>query len=71
MKKGSWKNNSQQRLFILDAKLVINFRKLKKYTLNFFLEALCVDINLIFKKFVKLNILIYEKLRKIWEVNIN
>ena len=71
MKKGSWKNNSQQRLFILDAKLVINFRKLKKYTLNFFLEALCVDINLIFKKFVKLNILIYEKLRKIWEFNIN
>ena len=64
IKKGSWKNNSQQKKFIVEAKLVINFRKLKKNTFNFLLETLYVDMNLIFKKFKKLNILIYKKFIK-------
>ena len=71
MKKGSWKNNSQQKAFILNAKLVINFRKLKKNNFKLFLETLFVDINLIFIKFIKLNILIYKNLRKIFKYKIN
>ena len=65
IKKGSWKNNSKQKAFILDAKIVINFIKLKKNNFKLLLETLSVDMNLIFMKFVKLNIFIYKKLKKI------
>ena len=67
IKKGSWINNSQQKAFLINAKLVINFRKLKKNNFKLLLETLFVDINLIFIKFIKLNIFIYKKFRKIFK----
>ena len=54
IKKGDWRNNSTQKELMLKAKVEINFRKLNKNVLKFFLESLYIDLNLLFIKFVKL-----------------
>ena len=64
IKKNSWKNSLEQRKLIIEAKVLINFKKLYKNNIKLLFETLLVDFNLIFLKLINLLSLFNQKLRR-------